>query len=161
MPINACDSAQFVAWVQPHWPAMYRLALRLVGPDLCEDVLQEALMLAWRKRGSYDPDRGTPQTWLLVLVADRARKQRRVRREANVSPPYAEIGSPESRETRLDIERALEKLSARQRVAVELHYFLDLPIDEMASVMKCSEGTVKSTLFTARSKLARLLREIS
>jgi RNA polymerase sigma-70 factor (ECF subfamily) len=42
-------------------------------------------------------------------------------------------------------------------MAVHLHYFVGLPVDETAAVMGCAPGTVKSTLFDARARLRDLL----
>lgn len=57
----------------------------------------------------------------------------------------------------VDIERAIAGLTPRQRIAVELFYFLDLPVAEIAIVMACSPGTVKSTLSDARARLRDVL----
>jgi RNA polymerase sigma-70 factor (ECF subfamily) len=67
------DADEFRAWVQPHLVAMARLAARLTTSHDADDVVQEALVRAWRRRESYDSGRGTPQAWLLAIVADRAR----------------------------------------------------------------------------------------
>ena len=48
-------------------------------------------------------------------------------------------------------------LGERQQLAVHLHYFLGLTVDEAAAVMDCTPGTVKSTLFDARSRLRAVL----
>lgn len=56
-----------------------------------------------------------------------------------------------------DLDRAVRALSGRQRLAVELYYFVGLPIKECAEAMNCSQGTVKSTLSDARSRLAPML----
>jgi RNA polymerase sigma factor (sigma-70 family) len=53
----------------------------------------------------------------------------------------------------LDVERAVGKLSGRQRLAIELYYYLGLAVSETAAVMACSQGTVKSTLADARARL--------
>jgi len=70
----------FARWVAPHLVAMGNLAARLSGPVSRDDVVQDALTRAWRKRHLYDADRGTPRTWLLAIVADRARRVRQRRR---------------------------------------------------------------------------------
>jgi MFS family permease len=59
---------------------MARLAARLGGGADRDDLVQEALTRAWRRRETFDPGRGTPRTWLLAIVADQARKARRRRR---------------------------------------------------------------------------------
>jgi RNA polymerase sigma-70 factor (ECF subfamily) len=53
----------------------------------------------------------------------------------------------------VDLERAIARLAHRQRLAVELHYFIGLGVKEAAQVMGCAEGTVKSTLADARERL--------
>ncbi len=139
----------FAEFVRPHWDAMARLARRLCGSDW-EDVLQDALALAWRTRAKFDPDRGSERTWLLTLTADQSRKHRR-----RDQPHLELVDEPESTVPArdLDIERAIAQLAERQRLAVELFYFLDLPVRDIAAVLSCSEGTVKSTLSDARKRL--------
>ncbi|HZC52868.1 MAG TPA: sigma factor-like helix-turn-helix DNA-binding protein [Mycobacterium sp.] len=56
-----------------------------------------------------------------------------------------------------DLDRALRGLSSRQRLAVELFYYIGLPLSEIALVMGCAEGTVKSTLADARARLRTTL----
>ena len=57
----------------------------------------------------------------------------------------------------MDVERALGRLTRRQRMAVECVYFVGLTVAETAAVMGCSDGTVKSTLSDARARLRSLL----
>jgi len=139
----------FEEWVRPHLGAMTHLAERLAPGD-GDDVVQDALTRAWRRWGTYDAARGAPRTWLLAIVADRARRTR-VRRRS-FEPLPADLPSPQ-REGDEALEAALRRLSERQRLAVALHYFAGLPVAECAVVMACAEGTVKSTLFDARRRL--------
>ncbi len=134
---------------------MSRLAARLAPDADRDDVVQEALVRAWRKRDQYDPGRGTVATWLLAITADQARRARRRRR------PYALLGEinvpgrwPDDR---VDVEAAVARLPTRQKLAVDCFYFVDLSVAETAAVMGCSEGTVKSTLSDARKRLRALL----
>jgi RNA polymerase sigma-70 factor (ECF subfamily) len=57
----------------------------------------------------------------------------------------------------VDIERALNRLPARMRMAVDCVYFVGLTVSETATVMQVAEGTVKSTLSDARGRLRALL----
>jgi len=152
----------FTAWLKPHWSAMARLAARS-GHDP-EDILQDALADAWRKRSQFDPERGSARSWLLAITADqRSKTWRRAARlfsRVTVLPedggPAAEGGDSTSA---VDLERALAHLTARQRLAIDLHYYLGLGVADISAVMRCSEGTVKSTLSDARARLRRHLGE--
>src|SRR5881397_1110257 len=77
------DTADFAHWVRPHLLPMTRLAARLAGDAAADDVVQEALMRAWRRRETYDAARGPVLAWLLAITADRALRHR-TRRHALV-----------------------------------------------------------------------------
>jgi RNA polymerase sigma factor (sigma-70 family) len=55
------------------------------------------------------------------------------------------------------VERAIAGLSARQRLVVNLYYFVDLPVDEVARILGIAPGTVKSSLADARGRLREVL----
>jgi len=143
--------------VEPHWAAMARLALRLVGEQQWEDVLQEALVLAWRKWNRFDASKGSARTWLLTLTADQARRSRRKR--GLVLAPSETANMHADVEAFIDLDKAIESLARRQRLVVELYYFLGLSVEETAQVMGCAAGTVKSTLSDARAKLRATLKD--
>ena len=147
---SASDTiGDFGDWVAPHAVAMRQLAARLAGRSDGEDVVQESLLRAWRRWGTFRPERGTPRAWLLAIVADQARQRRRRRRPPElVAQADAVVFEPD-----VDLERAIARLADRQRLAVELHYFVGLGVKEVAAVMGCAEGTVKSTLADARARL--------
>jgi len=165
-PIEAVpdEPAGFAGWVRPHLAPMARLAARLAPATERDDIVQDSLVRAWLKRGQYDPVRGTPAAWLLAITADQARKtagRRRPRPEpvddrrvAGNDPPV-----PPARDAAdgVDLARALDRLSRRQRLAVDCVYYADLTVAETAAVMHCAEGTVKSTLADARARLRTLL----
>jgi RNA polymerase sigma factor (sigma-70 family) len=140
---------------------MSRVAARLVPAVDCRDVLQESLVVAWRRRETFDPERASLRTWLIQLTVDQSRKswrRSRLARDRNASGQAVPFESADlSAARRIDLERAIAGLSDRQRLAVQLHYFVGLPVTEVAVAMKCAEGTVKSTLADARKRLERLL----
>ena len=154
-PRTAADAgtAAFADWVRPHIPAMARLAARLAPAADRDDVVQEALVRAWAKWHQFDAGRGSPSAWLLAIVADRARRARRRAPAVPFEPP-PEGGQPDGA---LDLGRALRRLTDRQRLAVDCFYFVGLTVAETAAVMGCAEGTVKSTLADARTRLRPLL----
>ena len=153
---RAPDTADhFAEWVRPHLAAMARLAARLAPEGDRDDVVQEALTRAWNKRHLFDPGRGTPSAWLLAITADQARQARRRRPVAWLTGDAP--GRLRSADEAVDVEFAVAKLPTRQRLAVDCFYFVGLSVAETAAVMGCSEGTVKSTLSDARSRLKPLL----
>lgn len=159
VPPARIDSATFEQWLAPHWHAMTGLALRLAGPVDADDVVAEAVAAAWRLRDQFDQDRGTARTWLLTLTADHARRLHRRRPRIAIPTEITDGPAPEASRGDLDVARALRSLSHRQRLAVELFYYLGLPVNDIAAVMDCAPGTVKSTLADARTRLRTLLGE--
>lgn len=155
--VAGVQAEDFAEWVRPHLLAMTRLATRLAGPAAADDVVQESLVRAWRRRETYDSSRGTAAVWLLAITADRAGRHRaRHRDSAELVDVAAEAPDVVSR---VAVERAVRLLPRQQRLAVELHYFVGLPVAEAAAVMSLAEGTVKSHLSDARRNLRGLLGE--
>ena len=150
----------FSAWVHPHLPAMQRLAARLVAPTEADDVVQESLVRAWRRWSTYDERRGEPTGWLLAIVADRARRHRTRARQHVALVEVPETGATDSGRD-LDLERAVAGLSGRQRLAVELYYFVGADVATCATAMGCAEGTVRATLHQARLRLRDVMGDES
>jgi RNA polymerase sigma factor (sigma-70 family) len=154
------DPGGFAAWAGPALVPMTRLAQRLAPHADPDDLVQDALSRAWQKRATYDASRGSATTWLLAIVADQARAARRRRvRWLRVVDDKADVPdlAVSDVEADVDLERAIGELPERQALAVNLHYFVGLTVDETAAVMACSSGTVKSTLFDARARLRAVL----
>ena len=156
------EAARFTDWARPSLLPMTRLARRLAPHADPEDIVQDALVRAWRKWDQFDPARGTASTWLLAITADRARDARRSRvrrlRAVDDAAELPDAAAPTGDAVGdLDLDRAIRALAQRQRLAVELHYFLGLSVEETAAVMGCATGTVKSTLHDARARLRHIL----
>lgn len=142
------------------WTPLYRFAVSLVGVNEAEDLVQDALARAWRRRESFDAARGSWRSWLLAIVADQARRRWRRRPLDLVLHGDQLVPGPESRSpVAVDVARAVDALPARQRSALILSVFVDVPVSEIAVLMACSEGTVKATLHAARRKVAEVLGE--
>lgn len=154
---------EFSSWVHPHLPAMRRLAVRLTDASCADDVVQEALLRAWQRRTTYDEGRGAPVGWLLAIVVDRARRHRtRSRTHARLDEASEAADHSAAADGRdLDLERAVERLSGRQRLAVELYYFVGADVATCAAAMDCAEGTVRATLHQARARLRDLIGDES
>ncbi|MEJ7648978.1 MAG: RNA polymerase sigma factor [Nakamurella sp.] len=162
--LSMLDARGFDAWVRPHWRSMALLAARMAGGN-SEDVLAEALLAAWHKRSQFDTGRGTARSWLLAIVADRAYKAHRSTLSRPQTTEMSAIAGSDrdvrqdrsDMASKVDLDRAVAKLTDRQQIAITLFYAIGLPISEVAAVMDCADGTVKSTLRDARARLRSLL----
>lgn len=153
-PRRTVGRSEFTDWVRPNWAVIVRVANRLGAPAECEDIVQDALAAAWRSRGTYDPAKGTVRAWLLAITARQALKA------AHKSRPLELVREPEhyDEQDTLDLQRALRGLPPRQRQAIWLHYYCGLSMTEIAAALGCASGTVKSTLFDARTALQGVLK---
>jgi RNA polymerase sigma-70 factor (ECF subfamily) len=158
-PVIPATADGFADWVSPHLAVLAALAERQVGAAAGADVVQEALLRAWRRRETFRPDRGTPRSWLVAILLDQARRHRtRWRWTSSTSqPPASGLAGPSG--DRVDLERAIARLSKRQREVVTLHYLADLAVTEVAAVLGISESSVKAHLSAARAGLKTLLEE--
>jgi len=137
--------------------AAYKVAFRLLGSrEDAADCAQEACARAcadWRKLSGT----GSPLPWVVRvssnLAIDRWRRSRRARAHEAAFVTAAIDPGPE----RLDLYRALDALPRRQREVVVLRYLADLPETEVAAVIGCSLGTVKSNAARARAALRAVL----
>ena len=137
--------------------AAYRVAFRLLGSrEDAADCAQEACARAyadWSKLARS----GSPLPWAVRvssnLAIDRWRKNRRGRaRDAS-----AALVSVDPDPARLDLYRALEALPRRQRDVLVLRHLADMPEAEVAALLGCSVGTVKSNASRARAALREVL----
>ena len=131
-----------------------------------EDTLQEVWTDVWRGLPGFQPARAF-RPWLLAVVANRCRKTTRrpslpqqpidaLVLERLVAPDEAADWSLRQ-ETRQELQDLLRELSAEQQRVLELRYFADLELAEIAVVMETSVGTVKSRLHRALRHLRKHL----
>jgi RNA polymerase sigma-70 factor (ECF subfamily) len=133
-----------------------RLILR--DPELARDAVQEGLIRAWRDLpGLRDPDRF--DAWLHRLTVnaciDQARRRRRRPIEVELTPIHAPAvadtaGSVADREL---VDGVLRRLDERERAVVVLHYYLGMPLTDVAASLGIPVGTVKSRLHRALGEM--------
>jgi RNA polymerase sigma factor (sigma-70 family) len=153
------DPAGFAEWVSPHLGVLSALAIREVGPNDADDVVQDALVRAWRRRLTYRAERGSPRAWLVGVLLDRARRRRTRAARPLRQQHVAGDGAVPDALVHLDIENAVRALPRRQREVITLYYLADLGVDEVADLLRISSGTVKSHLHDAREALKIALEQ--
>ncbi len=148
-----------------HYTPMCRLAFVILGDrSVAEEVVMEALVKTYSGWGRMrDLDRSEAYLRQAVVNGCRSKIRRKVL-ETRVTPTLGHRAELSSRsqgendpETRREIWNAVRALTERQRACVALYYYEDLPEGEIADLLGCSVGTVKSQLFKARAKLQTLL----
>lgn len=160
------DRVAFESLVTPEVRRLVRLAGAIVGNEFdARDVVQETLTIAWQRNSTLrEADRF--QAWLTRILVNESRhairrrgRRRVVEQEAvgdssTTNPMQSLEDAVVSQDT---LERAFERLDARQRALLVLHHLEERPLSELAFVLNIRPGTVKSQLWNARKALSAAL----
>lgn len=166
------DADAYAGLVLRHQEIAFRVAYLIVGDaSEAEDATQEAFVKAYYGLRGFR--QGAPfRPWLLEIVANQARNQRRglSRRgaamlratvaERAMSPRIGDASLEAdvvAREHHREVRLALGKLRDEDRLVIACRYFLELSETEMASALGCPRGTVKSRLSRALERLRSML----
>jgi RNA polymerase sigma-70 factor (ECF subfamily) len=157
------DEAAFDALVGPLTEPGYKLAaVMLRDAEEARDAVQEACLMAWRKLGQLRTEGGL-RPWFLAIVANQCRTRRRTRWWAVITLPSIRVEphmSHSDLDSDLDLDRELRKLSAAERAALFLFFYMDLPLVEVARVLKVSPHAAKSRVHRAIVKLRLSMVEV-
>jgi RNA polymerase sigma-70 factor (ECF subfamily) len=141
-----------------------RLILR--DPELARDAVQDALIRAWRDLpGIRDPERF--DAWLHRIVVnaclDLARRRKRRPIEVELSPLHHPSTADASAVVgqRDLIESVLRSLDPGGRAIVVLHYYLGMPLTEVAATLGIPVGTVKSRLHRALGEMRLVISDVT
>lgn len=151
---HPADERGFVECYREHslWAA--RLGFLLTGePRLAEDLVQEAFLGLYRHFDRVDK----PRAYLRVTLANLARRNRR--REQRRAVAHRIVAPREAvSESANEVFDLLVKLTGKQRVVLVLRYYEGLSEAEIATVMGCPPGTVKSLASRGIDRLRREMR---
>jgi RNA polymerase sigma-70 factor, ECF subfamily len=147
--------------------SVYRWLLRFVSNEtLAEDLLSEVFLGVWRQAARFEC-RSSVSTWLLSIARHKALSARRRRIEgaeldekieATVADPAndPELALQEKDRSEL-VRRALMRLSIEHREVIDLIYYHEKSVDEVAHILDIPPATIKTRMFYARKKLAELV----
>lgn len=147
---KAGDRSAFDELVGPLVEQGFRLAFGMLHDrEAAEDAVQEATVRSWRKLGNLKPGADV-RPWFLAIVANQCRTVARGRWWSVIrlgGTPRVGGTDFEDRIVRgADLRAALRKLAMDQREVLVLRYYLDLPLEEVASITGVPVGTVKSRI---------------
>jgi RNA polymerase sigma-70 factor (ECF subfamily) len=150
-----------------HHVRVYRFVLRVVrDQSKAEDLISEIFLDVWRQADRFE-GRSAVSTWLLAIARFKALSALRRRPDEELDEEAAEAiedpsDDPEETLAKKDksavIRKCLEGLSADHREIIDLVYYHEKSVEEVAEIVGIPENTVKTRMFYARKKLAELLK---
>ncbi len=169
--IKAGDKTAYMTLVSPFRERLFRKAVSMVkDSDDAEDIVQDALISGYRSIQNFRAEAGV-YTWLYRIVVNKskdllAKKKRGRERPIDENPEKQFIDERVGYEKKLELSEEtrylmekISKLEESYRKVLEYRFFENLSYNEIALLMDCNVGTVKSRLFKAKEFLKHLILE--
>ena len=151
-----------------HHVRVYRFLLRLVRSEAtAEDLVSDVFLDVWRQAGKFE-GRSAVSTWMLSIARFKALSALRRKPEEELDQETAaaiedQSDNPETTLAKKDkgalLRECLTRLSADHREIIDLVYYHEKSVEEVAAIVGIPEATVKTRMFYARKKLSELLKE--
>jgi RNA polymerase sigma-70 factor (ECF subfamily) len=151
-----------------HHLRVYRFVLRLVRNEAtAEDLISDVFLDVWRQAGKFE-GRAAVSTWMLSIARFKALSALRRKPDQELDEETAAAiedhsDDPEVALAKKDkgavLRECLTVLSAEHREIVDLVYYHEKSVEEVARIVGIPEATVKTRMFYARKKLSELLKE--
>ena len=150
-----------------HHVRVYRFVLRLVRNEAsAEDLISEVFLDVWRQADRFE-GRSAVSTWLLAIARFKALSSMRRKPDEELDEEAAgaiedasdtpEVSLQKKDKSEL-LRNCLEQLSREHREVVDLVYYHEKSVEEVAEIVGIPEATVKTRMFYARKKLSELLK---
>jgi len=150
-----------------HHVRVYRYVLRLLHDEMAaEDVISDVFLDVWRQASRFEA-RSAVSTWLIAIARFKALSMLRRRRDEGLDDETAAsieetADDPERALAKLDkgekLRKCLAALSAEHREIIDLVYYHEKSVEEVAEIVGIPENTVKTRMFYARKKLGELCK---
>jgi RNA polymerase sigma-70 factor (ECF subfamily) len=160
------DQLAMRAFFVRHRTRLYRFLVRIVrNQTLAEDVLSEVFLQIWRQAAQYE-GRATVSTWLMAIGRFKALSALRRRRDVELDDEMAStIADPaddpeivlRTKNSGETLRRCVDALSLPHREIIDLVYYHEKTVKEVAEIVGIPEATVKTRMFYARRQLADLI----
>ena len=151
-----------------HHVRVFRFVVRLVRDEAtAEDLISEVFLDVWRQAGRFE-GRSAVSTWLLAIARFKALSALRRRPDQEldeetagaIEDPSDDPGAAlEKKDKSAMLRKCLTGLSAEHREIIDLVYYHEKSVEEVAEIVGIPEYTVKTRMFYARNKMADLLKQ--
>ena len=154
------DKEAFLALIDENRLNLYRVARGILkDKEDIEDALQNTIASSFQKLNSLKKDEYF-RTWIIRILINECNEILR-RNKKTISLIESEDWTTYSDNYEdMDLTRAINELSEELRITTVLFYFEDMSIKSIARILKIPEGTVRSRLTRARTKLRELMSEV-
>jgi RNA polymerase sigma-70 factor (ECF subfamily) len=166
--IAAGEKAAMHVLYARHNVRVYRFILRIVGDaSVAEDLVSQVFLDVWRTAGQFE-GRSQVSTWMLAIARFKALTALRNRRHEDLDQDevmqIADGGdTPETAmdrsQTSSTLRQAIALLSPAHREIIDLVYYHEKSVEEVAQIIGIPQATVKTRMFYARKHLGELLKE--
>jgi len=150
-----------------HHVRVYRFILRFVRNEaMAEDLVSDVFLDVWRAAGKFE-GRSAASTWILSIARFKAlsalrRKGEQELDEATAEAVVDESDDPQTAMAKKDkgeiLRKTIASLSAEHREIIDLVYYHEKSVEEVAQIVGIPEATVKTRMFYARKRLGELLK---
>ena len=164
--IAAGDQRAMQVLYARHHVRVYRFVLRLTQDrSLAEDVVSEVFLDVWRRAGGFK-GKSQVSTWMLAIARYKALSALRAHSDAQLDEHAAVsvIDPADDAETTMSkrdrsaiVQQCLSQLSALHREVLDLVYYHERSVDEVAEIVGAPVNTVKTRMFYARKRMESLL----
>jgi RNA polymerase sigma-70 factor (ECF subfamily) len=165
--IAAGDKLAMQVLFARHHVRVYRFVLRFVGdPGRAEELISDVFLDVWRQADRFEA-RSQVSTWLLAIARIKALSALRKRPDEELDDETAQAIEDQSddpevamqkKDTSAVLRQCMTKLSAEHREIVDLVYYHEKSVEEVAKIVGVPENTVKTRMFYARKRLGELLK---
>ena len=152
-----------------HRLRVYRFALRITGDaTLAEDAVSDVFLNVWRKADQFKA-RAEVSTWLLAIARHKALSALRAHADAQLDdnaaasladPTDNAVTTMSKRDRSATIQKCLAQLSVLHREVLDLVYYHERSVDEIAEIVGAPASAVKKRMFYARKRMEKLLDAI-
>jgi RNA polymerase sigma factor (sigma-70 family) len=163
--IRSGDDGAFETLYRVYHPRLTNFLIKMVRrPQLVEEVLNDTMMVVWQRPDSFHGG-SKLSTWIFAIAYRKALKGLKrcddpledpeaQNRASEEDGPDEDLGNFRRRNL---LSEAMKELSPAHRAVVDLTYYHELDYNEIARILDCPVGTVKTRMFHARRQLRRLV----
>ncbi|MCH9807158.1 MAG: sigma-70 family RNA polymerase sigma factor [Alphaproteobacteria bacterium] len=149
-----------------HHTRVFRFVDRQVrDASMAEEVTNDVFLDVWRQAGRFE-DRSSVTTWLMAMARNKALSALRKRRDGQLDEDYARRIPDEADDSEVRLQKTdkadalatvIARLSLEHRTVIDLVYYQEMSISQVAEVLAIPANTVKTRVFHARKKLAGMM----